>query len=170
MIIVDTREKPRAIVRILAEFDRQGIAYVRRALNFADYADPERLPGIVIDRKQNLLEVASNVVQGRKRFVREIERCNRAGCHLIVLVEHGNTIRQLSDVIGWKNPRLKESPYAVSGERLYKIMAAMANYYGIEWRFCNKQSTGREIIKLLGCDQDGPEHGNRRSESQSLLP
>lgn len=155
MIIVDTREKPRAIVRILAEFDRQGVAYVRRALNFADYADPERLPGIVIDRKQNLLEVASNVVQGRKRFVREIERCNRAGCHLIVLVEHGNRIRTLEDVIDWKNPRLRESPYAVSGERLFKIMKAMENYYHIEFRFCNKQSTGREIIKLLGCDQDG---------------
>lgn len=150
MVIVDTREKPRAIVRILAEFDRQGVEYVRRALSFADYADPEKLPGIVIDRKQNLIEVAGNVVQQRARFVREIERCNRAGCHLVVLVEHGNRIRTLEDVITWKNPRLKDSPYAVSGERLYKIMKAMAVHYGIEWRFCNKQSTGRRIIEILG--------------------
>ena len=149
-IWVDTREKPRAIVRILAEFDRQGVEYVRRALNFADYADPVRLPGTVIDRKQNLGEVASNVTTDRKRFVREIERCNRAGCHLVVLVEHGNRIRKTEDVIGWRNPRLKESPYAVSGERLYKIMKAMENYYGIEWRFCNKQSTGKKILEILG--------------------
>ena len=150
MVIVDTREKPRAIVRILAEFDRQGVEYVRRVLNFADYADPDRLPGTVIDRKQNLGEVASNVTIDRKRFVREIERCNRAGCHLVVLVEHGNKIRKTEDVIGWRNPRLKESPYAVSGERLYKIMKAMENYYGIEWRFCNKQSTGKKILEILG--------------------
>ena len=149
MIIVDTREKPRAVVKILAEFDRQGVEYVRRALNFADYADPEKLPGIVIDRKQNLLEVAYNCVQDRKRFVREIERCNRSGCHLVVLVEHGGQIRQLTDVIRWKNPRLKESPLAVSGERLYKIMKAMEGYYHIEWQFCDKRQTGKRIIEIL---------------------
>ena len=154
MIIVDTREKPRAIVRILAEFDRRGLEYVRRKLDFADYADPDRLPGPVIDRKQNLGEVASNVTIDRKRFVREVDRCNNAGCRLIVLVEHGNRIRKLEDVIGWENPRLKESPYAVSGDRLYKIMKAMEGYYGIRWEFCNKQSTGRRIIELLGGDKN----------------
>lgn len=154
MVIVDTREKPRAIVRILAEFDRRGVEYVRRALNFADYADPDRLPGIVIDRKQNLIEVASNVTIDRKRFVREIERCNRAGCRLIVLIEHGGQIRQLEDVIRWKNPRLRESPYAVSGERLYKIMKAMEGYYGIRWMFCDKRSTGKKIIEILGGDKN----------------
>ena len=150
-IVVDTREKPRAIVRIMNTFETEGIEVVRRALPFGDYIDPDR-PGIVIDRKQNLLEVAGNVVQGRKRFVREIERCNRAGCHLIVLVEHGNRVKTLEDVIGWKNPRLRESPLAVSGERLFKIMKAMEGYYGIEWRFCNKQSTGRKILELIGSD------------------
>ena len=154
MVIVDTREKPRAIVKILAEFDRLGVEYVRRKLNFADYADPDRLPGIVIDRKQNLNEVASNVTVDRKRFVREIERCNASGCQMIFLIEHGNRIRRLEDVIGWKNPRLKESPYAISGDRLYKIMKAMEGYYGIRWEFCNKQSTGRRIIELLGGDRN----------------
>ena len=152
-IIYDTREKPRAIVKILAEFDRQGIEYERRALNFADYFNPAR-PGVVIDRKQNLLEVAGNVVQGKKRFVREIERCNSAGCHMVVLIEHGNNVKRLEDVIGWKNPRLRESPLAVSGDRLFRIMKAMALYYGIEWQFCNKQSTGRRIIQILGADEE----------------
>ena len=150
MIIVDTREKPRAIRAILAEFDRQGVVYVRRALSFADYADPEKLPGIVIDRKQNLLEVCQNVVQGRPRFVREIERCNRAGCHMVVLIEHSPQIRKLEDVIGWNNPRLKVSPLAVSGERLFRIMKAMEIRYGIEWAFCGKAQTGKRIIEILG--------------------
>ena len=153
VIFYDSREKPRAIVRILAEFDRKRVKYFRMGMTFADYFNPLR-PEVVIDRKQNLGEVASNVTVDRKRFVREIERCNASGCRMIVLVEHSNRIRRLEDVIGWKNPRLKESPYAVSGERLYKIMKAMEGYYGIRWEFCNKQSTGRRIIELLGGDKN----------------
>ena len=152
MIIVDTREKPRAIVKILATFDREGVEYVRRALNFADYFNPEK-PGIVIDRKQNLLEICQNVVQGRQRFIREIERCNRAGCKMVVLIEHSPRIRTLEDVIGWKNPRLKDSPLAVSGERLFRIMKAMEIRYGIEWRFCGKAQTGKTIIEILEAKQ-----------------
>ena len=152
VIIMDTREKPRAVQKILAEFDRRGIEVVHRALNFADYANPEKLPGPVVDRKQNLLEVASNVVQGRPRLLREIERCNRSRCRLIFLVEHGGKIRALEDVIQWKNPRLKTSPLAVSGERLFRIMKAMEIRYGIEWQFCSKQQTGKRIIELLGGD------------------
>ena len=153
VIIVDTREKPRAIVKILAEFVRQGVKYVRRALNFADYFNPEK-PDVIIDRKQNLLEVAGTVVQERKRFLREVERCNRAGCHMIVLIEHSPRIRKLEDVIGWKNPRLKVSPLAVSGERLFRILKAMEIKYGIEWQFCGKAQTGKRIIEILRSDGD----------------
>lgn len=153
-IIVDTREKPRAITKILAEFDRHGIHVVRRALTFADYWNPAS-PGKIIDRKQNLLEVGSNVVQDRKRFLREVDRCNRAGCHMIVLVEHGGKIRSLDDVINWKNPRLKVSPLAVSGERLFKIMKQIELTYGIEWQFCSKAQTGKKIIELLRGESDG---------------
>jgi ERCC4-type nuclease len=153
VIIVDTREKPRAIVKILAEFDRQGVKVVRRALDFADYFNPEK-PGVVIDRKQNLLETANCCVQDRPRFMREVDRCTRAGCHMIVLIEHSPRIRKLEDVIGWKNPRLKVSPLAVSGERLFRIMKAMEIKYGIEWQFCGKAQTGKRIIEILRSDQD----------------
>ena len=153
VIIVDTREKPRAIVRILAEFDRQGVKVVRRALDFADYFNPDR-PGVIVDRKQNLLEVAGNVVQDRARFMREVDRCTRAGCHMIVLIEHSPRIRKLEDVIGWKNPRLKVSPLAVSGDRLFRIMKAMEIRNGIQWEFCGKAQTGKRIIELLRSDTD----------------
>jgi len=148
VIVVDTREKPRAIVKILAEFERQGVTVVRRALNFADYWNPKN-PDVVVDRKQNLLEVASNVVQERARFLREVERCHRAGCRMVVLIEHSPRIRKLEDVIAWKNPRLKVSPLAVSGERLFRILHAMGSRYGIEWQFCGKAQTGKRIIELL---------------------
>lgn len=148
-VVVDTREKPRAIVRILQTFEAEGVEVVRRAMPFGDYCDPDR-PGIVIDRKQNLLEVAGNLVQDRVRFLREVERANRAEWRLIVLVEHSNRIRQLEDVIGWNNPRLKVSPLAVDGPRLFRIMHAMGNRYGFEWAFCDKAHTGKKIIELLG--------------------
>ena len=152
-LIVDSREKPRAIQKILAEFDRCGVEYERRKLNFCDYFNPAR-PDIAIDRKQSLTEVSFNVGADRKRFVREIERCNRAGCKMILLVEHGGKIKTLEDVIRWKNPRLVESPYAITGERLFRIMKAMELYYGIKWLFCDKRSTGRRIIEILGDDEN----------------
>ena len=152
-IVVDTREKPRAIVRIMKTFEAEGVEIVRRALPFGDYMDPDR-PGIVIDRKQNLLEVACNLVQDRSRFLREVDRANRAGARLIILVEHSNRIRTLEDVIGWNNPRLKVSPLAVDGPRLFRIMHAMGNRYGFEWAFCDKIHTGRRIIELLESDEN----------------
>ena len=151
VIHVDTREKPRAIIRIMKTFDAEGVEVVRRALPFGDYLNPDR-PGIVIDRKQTLLEVASNLIQDRVRFLREVDRANRSGCRLIVLVEHSNRIRCLEDVMHWNNPRLKESPYAVSGERLYKIMYTMGQYYHFGWEFCDKVHTGKKIIELLDGD------------------
>lgn len=152
-ICVDTREKPRAIVRILRDFDAEGVEVVRRALPFGDYLNPDR-PGIVIDRKQNLLEVAHNLVQDRARFLREVDRANRSGWRLIVLVEHSNRVKCLEDVIRWNNPRLKVSPLAVDGPRLFRIMHATANRYGFGWGFCDKIHTGRTIIKLLEADEN----------------
>ena len=152
-IIVDTREKPRAIVRILAEFEKHGVQIERMALNFGDYLNPER-PEIVVDRKQNLLEVVHNVTQDKPRLIREIERANRNGARLIFLVEHSPQIRKLEDVIRWQNPRLKESPLAVSGDRLFRILKAMEGHYGIEFRFCGKAQTGKRIIEILRGDTD----------------
>ena len=149
-IVVDTREKPRAIVKILETFEAEGIEVVRRALPFGDYIDPDR-PGIAIDRKKSLGEVAFNLAsKDTARFLREVERANRSGWRLIVLVEHSNRVKCLEDVIRWNNPRLKESPLTVDGERLFKKMHMMANYYGFEWAFCDKLHTGKRIISILG--------------------
>ena len=153
-IVIDTREKPRAIVRIMKTFEAEGIQIERRALPFGDYLDPGSPGKTVIDRKQNLLEVASNLVQERARFLREVDRANRAGYRLIVLVEHSNRIRKLDDVIRWNNPRLKVSPLAVSGDRLFRIMYTMGRKYGFEWAFCDKLHTGERIIQLLESDED----------------
>lgn len=145
---MDTREKPHAIVKILAHFERQGIEVVRQKLDAGDYMI-EGQNAISVDRKQNLLEVCSNLCQDHERFIRECERAREAGTKLVVLVEHGGKVKSLEDVAQWINPRLKVSPYAVSGRRLYRMMHTTATKYGIEWAFCRKDQTGQKIVEIL---------------------
>lgn len=147
-IQIDSREKARAIQKIIAEFDKQGVKHFVSKLHTGDYMNLEH-PRVIIDRKQSLQEVASNVCQDKDRFVRELERAREYGVHLIFLVEHGGAIHTLEDVQNWNNPRLKVSPCAITGKWLYKIMLTMQNRYGIEWQFCDKRVTGKKIIELL---------------------
>lgn len=153
MIQVDSREKARAIKNILAEFDRQKVPYYISKLYVGDYMNLSN-PRLIIDRKQNLSEVYSNLCQQHKRFAAELQRANEAGIKLIILVEHGCGIKTLEDVKGWYNPRLKVSPYAWDGLRLFKVMYTIQNKYGVEFLFCDKRQTGKRIIELLGGKTD----------------
>ena len=103
----------------------------------------------MIDRKHNLGEVVGNVTQEHERFRRELLRAKEAGIQLIVLVEHSNRIKKVEDVKRWQNPRLRFSPKAMSGERLYSVMRTMSAKYGVEWMFCDKAHTGQRIVEIL---------------------
>lgn len=145
-IQIDTREKARAIQQIKAEFQKQNIDTITSKLWVGDYARIDNL-STVIDRKQNLLELASNVIE--KRFHDEIKRASEHGIKIIFLVEHGRNIRDLIDVLFWENPRKAESPKCISGEHLFKAMNTMTERYGVEWQFCQKRDTGKRIIEIL---------------------
>lgn len=147
-IYVDTREKPHAIKKILAHFDKKGVEVVRQKLNVGDYmTDPDAK--ISVDRKQTLGEVVTNMCQQHRRFSAECQRAKECGVQLVFLVEHGGKIRSIEDVPDWENPRLSISPYAVSGPRLYQLMKAYESKYSVRWEFCCKQSTGKRIIEIL---------------------
>lgn len=145
---MDTREKARAIKKILAEFDRRGLKHISSKLPVGDYMSLDNAR-LVIDRKQNLLELCVNVCQQHKRFKAELMRANNYGIKLIILCEHDANIKSLDDVKHWVNPRLVKSPMAVSGERLYKLLTAMSKKYNTEILFCSKKETGAKIIELL---------------------
>ena len=149
VILCDTREKPKAIQLILKEFEKQHVTVIRNKLWVADYQRLDN-PMLVVDRKQNLNELCNNVVHEHKRFTSELQRANDVGIHVVVLVEHSPQIKTLEDVRKWVNPRLRESPMAVSGERLFKILYAIQNHYGCEFQFCSKSETGKRIIQILG--------------------
>lgn len=147
-IQIDSREKARAIKKILTEFDNQGIAHFVSKLPCGDYMSLDNAR-FVIDRKQNLLEVCNNVCQDHKRFVSELKRANELGIKLVFLIEHSRNIKSLDDVLNWVNPRLKKSKLAVSGERLYKILSTIEKTYDTKFYFCDKSNTGKRIIELL---------------------
>lgn len=148
VIQIDSREKAKAIRKIKKEFERQDIQYFVSKLPCGDYIEISD-GTFAIDRKQNLLELCSNVCQQNKRFIAELERAQSLGIRLVFLVEHGEGIEHLEDVKEWQNPRLGESPLAVSGIRLYRILSRLEKQYDTKFYFCNKDQTGRGIIKLL---------------------
>lgn len=161
VIQIDSREKERAIKKIVQEFDSRGIKHPTSKLLVGDYMSYDN-PRLIIDRKQNLSELCSNVCQGHERFRKELIRAMENEIRLIFLVEHGKGIRKLEDVIWWDNPRTVKrvrgqdgrwrnvTTKAMQGEVLYKILCTMQRKYNCRFLFCDKEETGRKIIELLG--------------------
>lgn len=148
VIQVDSREKAKAIKKILQTFDAAGVRHVTSKLFVGDYMNLDN-PKLIVDRKQNLIEVCGNVCQDHDRFRAELKRAAEVGIKLIILIEHGYGVTSLEDVIFWQNPRLATNPKAITGERLYKIMRTMERKYGCQFAFCNKDETGKEILRWL---------------------
>lgn len=153
-VLMDTREKPKAVQTIMKQFEAAGVRVIRTKLWVADYQLFDN-PHLVVDRKQSLSELCNNVVQDHKRFRDELIRAQEVGISVVVLVEHGGGIKSLDDVPNWVNPRLKVSPLAVSGERLYKILKAMEYTYKVGFEFCTKAQTGKRILQILTEGKDG---------------
>ena len=160
IIQIDSREKARAIKNIVAEFDRQGITHPVSKLMVGDYMNYDN-PRLIIDRKQNLSELCSNVCQDHDRFRRELVMAQKNEIQLVFLVEHGKGIENLQDVIWWDNPRRFKrtknksgrwetvETKAMQGETLYKILCTQERKYGCCFLFCDKKDTGKEIIRIL---------------------
>ena len=164
-IQIDSREKARAIKKIVDEFDKQGIQHFISKLYVGDYMSYDN-PRLVVDRKQGLSEVCSNLCQQHERLRNEALRASEAGIKIIFLVEHGGGIASLEDVARWKNPRgVKRvrtdtgtwhtiKTKAITGEILAKAMKTFASRYGVEWQFCTKAQTGKCIIEILSNSPD----------------
>lgn len=165
-IQIDSREKARAIRKIIKTFDENGIRHFSSKLLVGDYMNLDN-PRLIIDRKQNLQELCGNVCQQHERFKRELLRAMEAGIQLVILVEHGSDVASLEDVFFWKNPRKHEvkfrtvngrrvkyveSEEAVDGKQLYKSLCTIRDRYNVRFEFCEKKDTGKEIIRILAGD------------------
>lgn len=178
-IQIDSREKARAITKIIHEFDYQGVGWYVSKLWKGDYMSLDN-PRLIIDRKQNLTEVCSNMCQDHKRFRTELADAQKMGIQLVILVEHSPFVKSIEDVENWKNPRTqgwekrireqsgcdwntpiedailiaKQLGFKVPapptpGPTLAKQMRTMQEKYGVRWEFCSKSQTGKRIMEIL---------------------
>lgn len=147
-IIVDTREKKHS--HVLKHFALNDVDYEERKLDVADY-QIEGKSDIAIDRKQNLDELARNLMNraDHSRFWKEVRRAKEQNVKMIILCEHGGKIKSIKDVAEWKS---KYSP--VSGRVLMNEIYRVHISYGVEFIFCDKRSTGRRILELLGYNDE----------------
>ena len=168
----DSREGKRELNRIQAQFDSLGVDYFVSKLYVGDYMSLDN-PRLVIDRKKDLLEICGNVCQQHERFRNELIRAKEHGIKIIVLCEHGEEIKTLGDVYFWENPRGKPSKWvmrdgkpvkvpekhgAIQGEQLYHSLLTIRDRYGVDFKFCTKEQTGAEIVRILGGgEKDGQE-------------
>ena len=157
-LLIDTREKPKAISTILKQFDEAGIRYERTKLLFGDYMDYGR-PHLVIDRKQNIAELAKNCTVEAERFKKELERAQRANSRLVILVEQNRykdrdewkRVEDIADLMLWSvSHKTKDGrTVTIRGEKIFRILSGWIHKYDIEVRFCDKRVTGRTILEII---------------------
>lgn len=151
MLIIDSREKPKAIGNIIKTIEEANIPYMVSKLPVGDYMDYNR-PGLIIDRKQNIAELAKNCTSDRVRFRDELERAKAVGAKLIILVEQNRFkdrgewihVDKIEDLVLWSGPYT-----TMKGERVYKVLASWCSKYDLEIQFCDKQSTGKRILQSI---------------------
>lgn len=166
VIVEDTRNQIGKHKNINDQLNGLGYKVIRNKLYVGDYSRIDS-QSVCIDTKQDMQEVASNLTQQHDRFRAECIKASEAGIRLVILIED-DEVQSLNDVPNWTNPRLakwykvknaqakgkmlhikiaKQPP--INGERLCKAMLTMTDRYGVEWAFCSKADTGKEIVRLL---------------------
>ena len=150
-LLIDSREKPKAIRSIVKYFDSIGLVHETSKLFIGDYQDFNR-PQIIVDRKQNIAELAKNCTADHERFRRELERAQKANTTLVVLVEQNRYkdrdkwihIETIEDLMLWESPHT-----TIRGEKVYRVLRSWMVKYPLRVEFCDKRSTGRRIYEII---------------------
>ena len=141
--------------------------------SFGDYcADGSN---IVIDSKQHLGEVSTNLGRDHVRFTNEVRRANEAGCLLVVLVETEDA-SCIEDVRRWVNGHCTHCGHyyrrecdpmdrtgiclrhgtkkPLQGETMAKQMATMERNRSVRFEFVPPDRSATRICELLGVSYD----------------
>lgn len=148
-IIEDTRQKVGKHDIKAKWWASNGDVVVRCKLPFGDYITA---PGIAVDTKENMAEIAGNMCGTTKEHIRFREECKLArdlGSKLVFLIENEDGIKSIEDVKSWVNPRAFVSKTAVDGSRLSKAMSTMRERYGCDFMFCTPQESADKVCKIL---------------------
>ena len=150
-LLIDSREKPKAIRSIVKYFDSIGLVHETSKLFIGDYQDFNR-PQIIVDRKQNIAELAKNCTADHERFRRELERAQKANTTLVVLVEQNRYkdrdrwihCESVEDLMLWESPHT-----TIRGEKVYRVLRSWMAKYPLLVEFCDKRNTGRRIYEII---------------------
>lgn len=151
MLLVDSREKPKAIKTILKQFEDADVAYSVTKLFIGDYQDYAR-PLLIVDRKQSIQELAANCTRDHDRFKAELERAKAVGAKLVILVEQNRYkdrdrwvhVETIEDIMLWSSPHT-----TIRGEKVYRVLRAWIAKYNIDVQFCDKRQTGTRILEII---------------------
>ena len=150
-LLIDSREKPKAIRSIVKFFDSIGLVHETSKLFIGDYQDFNR-PQIIVDRKQNIAELAKNCTADHERFRRELQRAQKANTTLVVLVEQNRYkdrdrwihCETVEDLMLWESPHT-----TIRGEKVYRVLRSWMAKYPLRVEFCDKRNTGRRIYEII---------------------
>lgn len=150
-LMVDTREHPKAIQTILKQLHSMDVETVSTKLLIGDYQDFNR-SHVIVDRKQNIAELAKNCTADHERFRRELQRAQKANTTLVVLVEQNRYkdrdqwihVGSIEDIMLWSSPHTQ-----VTGEKVYRVLRSWMAKYPLRVEFCDKRNTGRRIYEII---------------------
>ena len=147
MILCDTRQQPGKHKNIETYFQRTGIPFDRQALYVGDYAIAAA-QGRAVDTKSGVLELIMDMHADHERFRRECERAQAAGIDLLVLVEE---VLPEGGLLKWQSPRDRQGRPRTRTDpaNLRKALLTMTAKYGVRFRFCSPEESGRLIIEYL---------------------
>lgn len=126
---------------------------------------------IVVDTKASIAEVSTNLGREHPRFKREVQRANRDGCLLVVLIET-NEAETIEDVMSWVNGHCRHCSHyygkrceptdrdeicikhgtkkPLQGETIAKQMTTMQIHRGVRFEFVKPEDSAKRICELLG--------------------
>lgn len=150
-IIVDTREQPTK--RAPERYKSFGVPYRRQVMNYGDYTYNIALPNgtdlhdkelrvnghCVIERKQNLDELAACFTRGRERFAREFQRAGDHNAKVYLLIENGSWEMIIN---GQYRSRFRPKSFLAS-------LTAWQVRYNLTVIFCDMKSSGMLIKEIL---------------------
>lgn len=150
VVIVDTREQANS--HITSYFDKKGIKYKVRKLDFGDYscyleANPELgiLQDIslenrfVIEKKNSLEEISSNLTKGRTEFENEFIRAKDKGAKIHLMIEGGS----------WDNIHNHVYNTQFNEKSFYNSMLAFQGKYDLSVEFVEKDLSPIHIIRVF---------------------
>jgi len=181
-IQIDSREKAKAIKSILAEFDIQGIKYFTSKLFCGDYQSldnarlcidrKQNLTELCGNVCQQHKRFKAELTRAQEMNIKLIILCEHGGKIKSMdavkgwinprILQWEKKIRQQygipktadfqNELADLKSHGAKIQPPPTSGEQLYKMLSTISEKYEVQFEFCDKKSTGKRIIELLGGD------------------